>query len=195
MNDDYSQPDFYRFNSDSIELVREIIGRNRHYSSILDLGAGCGIIGIEIAKKIMPSNLVLLELQEEFFPHLVHNCKTFLPSQIRYDIIINSFYQFESILKFDLIVCNPPYYLPGKGVISKNPLRAKSRSFIIDSWKILLSKIVHLLEPKGKAFIVLKEDPVLFNKISLELDLLEFSLSKISTGQLMILELSSLDKK
>jgi tRNA1(Val) A37 N6-methylase TrmN6 len=195
MNDDYSQPDFYRFNSDSIELVHEIIGRNRDYSSVLDLGAGCGIIGIEISKKKMPSKLVLLELQEEFFPHIIHNCKTFLPTQVRYDICINSFYHFESKLKFDLIVCNPPYYLPDKGVISKNPLRAKCRSFIIDSWKILLDKMTYLLDPKGTAFIVLKEDPILFKNIRLEIDLLEFSLSKISKGQLMILELSRLNKK
>jgi tRNA1(Val) A37 N6-methylase TrmN6 len=195
MNDDYSQPDFYRFNSDSIELIREIIGRSCRFSSILDLGAGCGIIGIEVANTTVPCKLVLLELQEEFFSHLLDNCKKKLSSQVQYDIVISSFSQFDSIFKFDLIVCNPPYYLPGKGVLSKNPLRARSRSFIIDSWKILLEKMTHLLDPKGKALIVLKEDPELLRIIRLEIDLLKLSLTKISKGKLMILELSRLDKK
>jgi tRNA1(Val) A37 N6-methylase TrmN6 len=57
MSDDYSQPDYYRFNSDSITLVNYLLKSMGPTESILDLGAGCGIIGIELARYLSPQKL------------------------------------------------------------------------------------------------------------------------------------------
>lgn len=68
---DYSQPDFYRFNEDSTKLVAFIQNHlKKTPQSIIDLGAGCGVIGIELKKLYHEAYLTLVEGQSEFLPYL-----------------------------------------------------------------------------------------------------------------------------
>lgn len=106
---DYSQPDFYRFNSDSFELINFIKKLNPNVKSILDIGAGSGVIGIEISRSLSIDLVVFVEAQKEFYEHLVLNCNTFIP-QISREIIITKISNYDSLKKFDLIVSNPPYF-------------------------------------------------------------------------------------
>lgn len=158
MSEDYSQPDFYRFNQDSLELVKWIINHVASAESILDLGAGSGIIGMELAQKFKPKKLTLVEVQREYEVHLQKNAERFVPVETQTSIVIESFSQFSPSTKFDLIVCNPPYYLPGRGEVSPDPARAIARSFIVDRWEILLKKVSEVMSEKGKCFFVLKKD-------------------------------------
>lgn len=183
MTDDYSQPDFYRFNQDSLQLVNWILQRNESVESILDFGAGSGIIGIELARVLKPKKLTLVEIQDSYFSHLNANTSKYLSHETIIDIQIKSFAEFESA-KFELIVCNPPYYLPGKGELPQNPERAIARSFIKDSWEILLSKIAECLA--GECFIILKADDALFDHIQKQTKL---TVKRHDLGQTMILEL------
>jgi tRNA1Val (adenine37-N6)-methyltransferase len=158
MMDDYSQPDFYRFNQDSILLINRIVQDVSEAVAILDLGAGSGIIGMELARKIKPKKLTLVEVQSAFEVHLNKNTFDFVPPETQIDIQIKSFADFAVCEKFDLIVCNPPYYLPGRGVISPNSSRAIARSFLVDSWDVLLKKVSEAMIENGKCFFVLKPD-------------------------------------
>lgn len=158
MIEDYSQPDFYRFNQDSTALINWITKSQTSFSSILDLGAGSGILGIELARLMKIEKVCLVEAQAEYLDHLKKNAEMFL-DQADVDIQITTFGEFPS-QAFDLIVCNPPYYLPGKGELPADPRRAIARSFILDSWEILLRKIEECLS--GRCFIVLKKDDSLF---------------------------------
>lgn len=194
MSEKYSQPDFYRFNEDSIKLVKWLQARELVVHSILDLGAGSGVIGIELARTLEPQHLTLVELQAEFRPHLESNCQDFLPKAIKASILITSFFDFKPEQKFDLIVCNPPYYLPGKGELSKDPNRALARSFLIDSWNILLLKISGALSIHGNGFIVLKQDISLFKSISTDALKLDLVVEKHNVGSIMILKLFRLNK-
>lgn len=164
--DDYSQPDFYRFNQDSLELIEFIINQKPHALSILDLGAGSGIIGIELARRLQVKKLTLLELQSEYEIHLKKNADYFLDSDTECKIIFSSFGHFKPQEKFSLIVSNPPYYLPGKGEVAKDSRRALARSFLQDSWEILLQKIATCLLETGRGFLVLKGDQKFHNEIS-----------------------------
>lgn len=155
---DYQQPDFYRFNQDSLILVRWVCSFESHPQSILDLGAGCGVMGLELARSYRPKHLVLLELQSDFEPYLRKNICEFAPSETHCEVIIDSFSAFRSLVKFDLIVCNPPYYHPAKGQASKDERRGKARSFIVDDWSVLFERIKSALAPQGAAFVVLKDD-------------------------------------
>lgn len=194
MSDDYLQPDFYRFNEDSIKLVKWIQATKFRPTRILDLGAGCGIIGIELALALMPNELTLLEVQKEFLPYVQENCKKKLPSTITHSIILKSFQELTTTKKFDLIVCNPPYYLPGKGELAKNKNRAIARSFLIDSWPILLMKMSEVLDNNGRIFIILKFDKGLLEMITHEVLTIDLSLKKYDVGSNMILELFRLDE-
>jgi tRNA1(Val) A37 N6-methylase TrmN6 len=194
MSEDYSQPDFYRFNEDSTALIKWIQNSGLNPQSILDLGAGSGILGIELARILKPQTLTLVEAQDEFLPFLNLNADRFLPPSVTPVVAMNKFSNFSSDTQFDLIVCNPPYYLPGKGEVSQNPNRAIARSFLLDSWPVLLAKISELLAVEGKAFIVLKSDESLLKIITQEIKNLNLSIKKNELHTVMIVELFRLNK-
>ncbi|MBA2404604.1 MAG: methyltransferase [Bdellovibrionales bacterium] len=190
---DYSQPEFYRFNQDSTALIKWVQAAGLTTNSILDLGAGSGIIGIELGRLLKPATVTLVEVQKEFKPHLEDNCRYFLPSEVSSSIVMSSFADFKSREKFDLIVCNPPYYLPGKGEQPQNPLRAIARSFLIDSWEILLKQVSLLVSATGKILFILKNDEQLYHSILTQIPS-ELANKRHEMEGLMILELFRLDK-
>lgn len=195
MNDDYQQPDFYRFNSDSIDLIRWVEKTNLNPQSILDLGAGSGILGIELARFFTPQRLVLVELQKEFEVFLKENVQMFLPPSTSAEIFISSFADFQPKQKFDLIVCNPPYYMPGKGEIPQNPNRALARTFLRDNWCDLLKAIEGSLRPQGKAYLVLKSDDKMLDMVQRQALLQGLEVDSHELESVMILELFTLNKK
>lgn len=150
---DYSQPDFYRFNEDSTLLIKFIKDHVVKADAILDLGAGSGIIGIELGNHFK-ARVTLLELQKDFIPHLEFNLANICSTHA--EIVSGSFGSFFPSKYFDLIVSNPPYYLKGQGEESKDPRRGIARSFQHESWKELLTCIERSLSIQGKAYIVIK---------------------------------------
>jgi tRNA1(Val) A37 N6-methylase TrmN6 len=186
---DYFQPDFYRFNQDSLLLVQKVLAHGIQPRRLLDLGAGCGIIGIEVARVLRPEAVVLLELQDEFLPCLKMNVGQFLePLGVSAQIVSAAFSEFVPDGEFDLIVCNPPYYLPGHGELPTDPRRGKARSFLIDSWNVLIDLIARCLSKKGFAFVVIKNDPRVLNQITSNQSCLSMKTSIL--GELLILEFS-----
>lgn len=189
---DYAQPDFYRFNEDSISLINFVKSYIKDAKAILDLGAGSGIIGIEIANSLKASKLTLVEYQADFMPYLHQNIKDFLTPGISANVLQESFGTFISSEKFDLIVSNPPYYLKGEGEASKDPRRGLARSFQHEGWGELLSAIQCALAPSGKAFIVVKDHPRIRSEVQKSLN--ELLLLIHEKNKILILELSRLDK-
>lgn len=161
---DYVQPDFYRFNEDSLKLVEVVASNFNGTTRVLDIGAGCGVIGIELAQRVRIDDLHLLELQNEFKPYLEENISRFIPEQ-KHSIVISPLSQYPSTFKYDLIVCNPPYYLPGKGEPNKNVNRGICRSFQVDSWNDLLNLFERSLTSTGSAWVVIKNDKLLLQVI------------------------------
>lgn len=161
---DYLQPDFYRFNTDSMELINWVKTKVIKADSILDLCAGCGYLGIEASQLLCPQFLTLVECQIDFFPYLKKNSQTFLPS-VLVDIHIKKVSEFYPPHLYDLILINPPYYLPQNGNVSPDPRRAIARTFLIDNWTIFLEKILLCLSSRGKAFVILKNRPDIINEI------------------------------
>jgi tRNA1Val (adenine37-N6)-methyltransferase len=188
---DYAQPDFYRFNEDSILLVKFILSKVSKISSILDMGAGSGVMGIELSNILFPSRLVLIEAQEEWKPFLEKNLNFFLKSEIQSEIIISTFGQWTPDSVFDLIVCNPPYYLPGRGVRSPDSRRDIARSFVIDGWDILLNKISKVLADNGHGFIVVRRDEGILKELDRSSYL--FDVKKYFIDHLVFIELRRLN--
>lgn len=187
MSEDYSQPDFYRFNQDSLLFVKWIMQNVSAAHSLLDLGAGSGIIGIELARAFKPQRLTLVEAQSGYESHITHNAAAFVPVETQTKIVMKSFADFSTEEKFDLVVCNPPYYLPERGKISPDPARAIARSFILDSWEILLKKVSEVMSPSGKCFFVLKNDEWLFRHIQDQAHAYDLNVSYESEQGMMFL--------
>lgn len=163
---DYHQPEFYRFNEDSLLLVKEIVNEKPKALNVLDIGAGSGIIGIELANKLHIPEVHFLELQKEWEPYLTKNTTEQL-KHAQSKIIWTSVGEWVPSQKYDLIVGNPPYYLPGRGKLSPDPIRGKCRMFLKDSWKVLLEKSIQSLTPGGSAwFVTLKENQNYIEKMA-----------------------------
>lgn len=190
---DYSQPDFYRFNEDSLKLVEKVKSKTETVERILDLGAGCGVIGIELAVHFSPRILTLVEVQEEYRECLKKNLELFLPGpDIKTQVEISSFSNWSPQTSYDLIVCNPPYYLPGHGQKNKDERRGRARSFYIDDWRTLLQKIDEALSPDGRCFLVVKDDQRIIEEIDKSLTHLKEEVFK--EGDLLFIELTRLNK-
>lgn len=189
---DYSQPDFYRFNEDSIKLVKHVLKRNSDVQNLLDLGAGCGVMGIELSRNLMPQILTMVEVQEDYLPHLRKNSEMFLPSGVEVELVQKSFSSWGPQIQYDLIVSNPPYYLPGHGEKNQDERKEIARSFVMDGWSVLMEKISKSLSDSGKAYLVLKND----QKILREMEKFTSGLRlNIETElSLMFVELSRLDE-
>ena len=191
---DYSQPDFYRFNSDSLALIDWICGKKMCSRRVLDLGAGCGIIGIELAQKLEMDKLTLIELQRDYEEHLKRNLKLYLPKKIELEILWTAFSELNLVESYELIVCNPPYYLPGHGQTSKDERRMIARSFIRDSWRHLLDIVDRYLSEEGEAIFVIKNDRMILETIFKELKDFKLNFKVHEARDLVFLEILRLNK-
>jgi len=82
-SDDYESPDFYAFSADSILLAKTGIAdilTTKISGNVLDLGAGCGVVGIEFlnfSPKKQSWNLSCCEMQTDFRPYLLGNLRKY----------------------------------------------------------------------------------------------------------------------
>ncbi|SRR5579885_1428075 len=117
----------YRFSVDSILLARFATARPR--DRVLDLGAGCGVIGIAIATLAKPREVVALEVQPRMAELAERNA------------IINRLPNVRAVCAdlrspsipalppagFDLVVANPPFHARNTGRESPDHARCQAR--------------------------------------------------------------------
>ena len=102
--------DFQNFTLDSV-LLADFVKINRKTKKILDIGTGCGIISLLLAKKSQ-AKIVGIEIQEimsEIAKKNINN--NGVKNQV--EILSNDIKNFKKLFKrdeFDAIVTNPPYF-------------------------------------------------------------------------------------
>lgn len=94
------------------------------YGDVLDVGAGCGILGLLLKRDFESINLSLLEIQERNLEILRLNS---LQNDLSAEILHADFAEFKSEKRFDFIVSNPPFYRE-RISLSKEPHMALSKS-------------------------------------------------------------------
>lgn len=137
----------YRYNSDSL-LLSDFILKQGVKGDVLDVGAGCGIIGILLKIHTECLKLSLLDIQKENIHLIEKNLKV---NQIQAHVFHIDFNQFQSQKKFDFIVCNPPFYTQ-TSYKSDNIHKyiSKFEKFLpLDSF---LNKAYSLLKPHGTLY-------------------------------------------
>lgn len=152
---DYWQPEFYSFSQDSIEFAKFVLNQiqNRSIKSILDLGCGCGVVGIEILKyKQDLTDLYSLDSESSFRDYYLKNADAFIPHQ-QFQFIHESFKDFKTNQTFDCIVSNPPYFTSQAGRPNPDPRTNHARRWSMEDQHYFL-KIFLRLAPLGEGYFL-----------------------------------------
>lgn len=115
------------------------------YGDVLDVGAGCGILGLLLKRDFESINLSLLEIQERNLEILRLNS---LQNDLSAEILHADFAEFKSEKRFDFIVSNPPFYRE-RISLSKEPHMALSKSAVSLSLRDFVRSANAHLKPGG----------------------------------------------
>lgn len=162
----------YRYNSDSL-LLADFALKFGVKNELLDIGAGCGIIGILLQSFISNLKLSLLDIQEENIRLIAKNLEQ---NNIQAELFHCDFRDFESEKKFDFLICNPPFYRQGayeSQILHKNI--SKFQSFL--SLKDFINKANTLLKPRGTLYFCY--EACALDKICIILENKKLKLTKI----------------
>ena len=161
----YQQPKEYHFSLDSIYFaawVADHLQSRRDLDSIrvLDLCAGCGVIGLELSWHLRNIRQIdFIEVQEIYTEYFHQNVAIVNRPELNlrwhllnYDALLEK--QWEG--KFDVIISNPPYFQPGQGPLSPSVFKNRCRFYLDSSFANFIRAQVNSLAPKGQAYFLLR---------------------------------------
>ncbi len=105
----YQPQSGYCYNSDSIMLYN-FISSFKPRGRMLDVGAGCGVVGLLVARDNPNIRLEAVEKQAVFVHYASKNAEV---NSIDYKINHGSFLDFEDEKGYEYIISNPPFYHEG----------------------------------------------------------------------------------
>lgn len=163
----YSQPTEHRYSIDSIELCwklgRILNQRNdKQKLRLIDLCAGCGVMGFEIAHWCPRIECVkFIEIQSEYEQHFNENLRvTGRPSEsfCFYGINYEELSQHPELKNWaDVVVCNPPYFRPTSGSLGKSTFRNRCHYLLDSTFEQLCAAILYCTRANAEAYLLLKD--------------------------------------
>jgi tRNA1Val (adenine37-N6)-methyltransferase len=129
--------------------------------SVLDVGCGCGLIGLMMAQR-GAARVCMLDVDTEAAAEAADNAAA-SPWTDRVGVCCADFAEFQSETKFQRIVSNPPFFVTG--AIAPDAARAAARHESSLTVENLLRKALTLLAPGGTISLILpaeREPEMLF---------------------------------
>jgi tRNA1Val (adenine37-N6)-methyltransferase len=152
--------DGYRFSVDSLLLAD--FARIRKFDHVMDIGTGCGIIALVLAKKYSNVKIAALEKQKDLAGIAEKNILlNHMDRQIAlYESDLNEISKIFPAGSFDHIVTNPPYRSPLSGRLCRNSQESLARHEILTDLDQILSATRYALHPGGRVSIIYSADRV-----------------------------------
>lgn len=121
--------------------------------SILDIGTGSGVIALMLAQRTQPD--VLIDAVEYSEPDAAQARENVGASPWPYKVAIHacSIQEFQSAIRYDAIVSNPPFFI--NSALPPNHTRQTARHTLTLTQADLLNSVARLLKPTGRFMVVL----------------------------------------
>ncbi len=170
--------DGYRYNSDTIFLY-DFISKYKIKGNLLDIGSGCGILGLLIKRDFPDISLSQIDIQDK---NVKLTKKNALVNDIDSKVLLGDFatHCFEE--KYDFIISNPPFYHSGT-------LKSEDKSLFLsrhsDALKIddLVKKAYSILKPKGSLILC-------YDAKQIDTILTKLSISKFKANELKFIHVN-----
>jgi len=159
----YQPESGYCYNSDSIFLY-DFINTFNPKGKVLDVGAGCGVVGLLVARDNTKVELEAVEKQAAFRDYATRNAAV---NKIEYKMHEGDFLELKSDTKYDYIISNPPFY-PSGVQKSENEMLFHARYNVNLPLAKFFKKVSQLLKPKSH--FIFCYDPTAFGEICTELE-------------------------
>ncbi len=123
---------------------------------ILDIGTGTGLVALMLAQRALPdADIVALEIDERAAEQAKENVSR-SPWKGRIEVIAKDFKEYRTDEKFDVIVCNPPYFV--ESLHCPDSSRSIARHNQALTYEDLLKGVSGLLSEKGVFTVVIPVD-------------------------------------
>jgi tRNA1Val (adenine37-N6)-methyltransferase len=161
----YHQPADYRFSLDSVFLAQKVaeVLKTHHAPEklrILDLCAGCGVVGLELNFHLKALQKIdFLEVQEIYLPYFEKNVEQARSPESEFNFLNMNYADLlnETFNEtYDVIVSNPPYFFLGEGLLSPNEFKNRCRFYIDSDFTKLIGATLYSLKPDGRAYILVR---------------------------------------
>jgi len=159
----YQPESGYCYNSDSLFLYN-FINTFKPKGKLLDVGAGCGIVGLLVARDNKGVSLEAVEKQSLFVKYANKNA---LENKIEYKLYESDFLSLDASTKYDYIVSNPPFYPEGTKK-SENEILQNARYNTNLPLDLFFKKVSQLLKPHSH--FIFCYDPTVFGDICVALE-------------------------
>ena len=163
----YQPESGYCYNSDSVFLY-DFIRSFKPKGRVLDVGAGCGIVGLLVARDNEKVILEAVEKQDAFVQYARHNARV---NKIEYKLHQTDFLDFEVDEKYDYIISNPPFYPEGV-TKSDNDMLFNARYNINLPLNDFFKKVSQVLKPQSH--FIFCYDASQFGEICIALEKVKF---------------------
>lgn len=134
-------------------VAYEIKGKNEP-SAILDIGSGTGLLSLMLAQETNESKIQAIEINEAAYLEADRNFNQ-SPWNDRLRSYHISLQQYRPDFKYDLIVCNPPFFEASKK--GKNLNKNEALHSLHLPTKDLLQSVIRLLSKEGFFFLLYPE--------------------------------------
>jgi tRNA1Val (adenine37-N6)-methyltransferase len=126
----------------------QLIGIN----NVLDIGCGTGLLTFMLAQKFPLAKFTTLDINEEAISCIKEN---YLLNKSNFDIKIEcqNILLFMSEVKYELIICNPPFFI--NQLVSTNKSKEIAKHNTLQFYNQLLQKVKSLLNKNGLACILI----------------------------------------
>lgn len=161
----YKQPDEYHFCLESLHLAEFVATQLKSHPDlgslrVLDLCAGCGVIGIELSWHLQAIRQIdFIEVQDIYTDYFSQNIATVNRPEVQFNwhlLNYDELHQQNWEGTFDLIISNPPYFQPEHGMLSPSEFKNRCRFYLDSSFQNYIRALENSLAHKGQAYFLLR---------------------------------------